>query len=98
MSTDAVCHGRPVVARACVRVALCALCGCAGSAGRISLGLTSPAQEVIALHDLDRGTRMKITEPKTPFHAPGMLADGGELCIRELMPLGVMNLRVASPC
>lgn len=25
-------------------------------------------EETIALHDLDRGTRMKIDEPNTPYH------------------------------
>ena len=25
-------------------------------------------EHVIAEHDLDRGTRMKIDEPKTPYH------------------------------
>ena len=39
--------------------------------------LISPrAQEVIALHDKDRGTRMKITEPKTPYHAPSTGSSG----------------------
>ena len=28
-------------------------------------------EETIALHDLDRGTRMKIDEPTTPYHYYG---------------------------
>ncbi|GMF58584.1 unnamed protein product [Phytophthora fragariaefolia] len=32
-------------------------------------------EETIALHDLDRGTRMKIDEPNTPYH---YYADGEE--------------------
>ena len=35
-------------------------------------------EEVIKEHDKDRGTRMKIDEPPTPYHQPGSVSDGEE--------------------
>lgn len=35
-------------------------------------------EETIAIHDQDRGTRMVIDEPKTPYHGPQPDPDGGD--------------------
>ncbi|UIZ28748.1 hypothetical protein KXD40_007353 [Peronospora effusa] len=36
-------------------------------------------EETIALHDLDRGTRMKIDEPNTPYHYYGESDEMGKI-------------------